>query len=131
MVLPNGLALAYLGDALYELEVRKYLLTKKLTKVNDLHQQAIRFTSATGQAKVIDQLLTGELSEIEIEQYKRGRNAVANRKPKNTNLATYHQSTGFEALLGYLYLENLLDRLTEIIQKSIQIIEEIESLKVI
>ncbi len=129
MVLPNGLALAYLGDALYELEVRKYLLTKKLTKVNDLHQQAIRYTSATGQAKVMEKLLDGELSEIEIEQFKRGRNAVANRKPKNTNLATYHQSTGFEALLGYLYLENRTDRLAEIIQKSIQIIEEIVNQK--
>lgn len=129
MVLPNGLALAYLGDALYELEVRKYLLTKKLTKVNDLHQQAIRYTSATGQAKVMEKLLDGELSEIEIEQFKRGRNAVANRKPKNTNLATYHQSTGFEALLGYLYLENRTDRLAEVIQKSIQIIEEIVNQK--
>ena len=127
MVLPNGLALAYLGDALYELEVRKYLLTKKLTKVNDLHTQAIRFTSAVGQAKVMLKLLDGELTETEVEQFKRGRNAVANRKPKNTDLATYHQSTGFEALLGYLYLENLNDRLAEIIQKSIQIIEEIEA----
>ena len=124
MVLPNGLALAYLGDALYELEVRKYLLTKKLTKVNDLHQQAIRFTSATGQAKVMLKLLDGILNEIEIEQFKRGRNATANRKPKNTDLATYHQSTGFEALLGYLYLENQWDRLAEIIQMSIQVIEE-------
>lgn len=124
MVLQNGLALAYLGDGFYELEIRKYLLTKKLTKVNDLHKQAILFTSANGQAKAIEGLLKGFLSETEVEYYKRGRNALANRKPKNTTLATYHQSTGFEALIGYLYLDNQEERCHEIIQKSIEIIEE-------
>lgn len=124
MVLQNGLALAYLGDGVYELEVRKYLLTKKLTKVNDLHSQAILFTSANGQAKVMDVLLNGFLNETEIEFFKRGRNAISSRKPRNTSLATYHQSTGFEALIGYLYLDNQTERLNEIIQKSIAIIEE-------
>jgi ribonuclease-3 family protein len=126
MVLQNGLALAYLGDGIYELEVRKYLLTKRLTKVNDLHRQAILFTSAMGQAKVMDVLLNGYLNDTEIEFFKRGRNAISNRKPKNTTLATYHQSTGFEALIGYLYLDQQFERLNEIIQKSIAVIEETE-----
>lgn len=124
MVLQNGLALAYLGDGLYELEVRKYLLTKKLTKVNDLHKQAIIFTSANGQAKAMEGLLNGFLTENEMEYYKHGRNATSSRKPKNTTLSTYHQSTGFEALIGYLYLDNQIDRCEEIIQKSISIIEQ-------
>jgi len=124
-VLHNGTTLAYLGDAIYELEIRKYLLTQKLTKVNDLHQQAIRYTSAVGQAKVIEKLLAGILTVEETDFFRRGRNAQSSRKPKNTDLGTYHQSTGFEALLGFLYLDGQHKRLAEIIATSIRTIEEL------
>jgi ribonuclease-3 family protein len=126
MVLPNGLALAYIGDGYYELAIRTYLLTKRLTKVNDLHHQAIRFTSAKGQAFVMSELLKDQLTDDEITYFKRGRNEKTNRKPKNTDLATYHLATGFESLLGSLYLLNETNRLDEIIRMAIQIIEKNE-----
>jgi len=114
MNLQNGLSLAYIGDAVYELEIRKRLLDKGLTKVGDLHKQAIRFTSAGGQSKAMD-LLEPTLSEEEMSVFRRGRNTEGGRKPKNSDLGTYHRATGFEALIGYLYLEKKEDRLTELI----------------
>lgn len=127
MILPNGLALAYIGDGYYELAIRTYLLTKRLTKVNDLHHQAIRYTAAKGQALVMTTLLSGYLSDDEITYFKRGRNEKTNRKPKNTDLATYHLATGFESLLGALYLLNNTNRLDELVRLSIQIIEKDDS----
>lgn len=122
----NGLALAYLGDAYYELKVREHLVNKGLTKVNDLHQAAIRFTAATGQAKVIDFLLKGQLSEEEISFFKRGRNANTIRKPKNADLATYHHATGLETLFGFLYTEQRFTRLDELFQIATEVIEQNE-----
>jgi len=116
----NGLALAYLGDAYYELEVRKHLLASGITKVDDLHKEAIRFTSARGQSLAMDNL--EGLSDEEVVIYKRGRNAESTRKPKNTDLATYHNATGFEALIGYLYLSGSQERLDEIVRQSIDIV---------
>ncbi len=111
----NGLALAYLGDALYEVRIREFLLTKGFTKVDKLHKEAIKFTSAKGQKVALDKIFN-VLSEQEISVFKRGRNANTDRKPRNTDLATYKQATGFEALIGFLYLNNELDRLEELIQ---------------
>lgn len=124
MIMHSGLTLAYLGDAIYELEIRKYILSKGFTKVNDLHKLVITFTSAKPQAKAIWGLIDNFLTEDEIQVYKRGRNATSTHKPKNADLDTYRASTGFEALLGYLYLQNDEKRLSEVILKSIQIIEE-------
>jgi ribonuclease-3 family protein len=126
-ILLNGTALAYIGDAIYELEIRKYLVTKKLTKVNDLHSAAIRFTSAIGQAYVAEKLITEMLTETEMEYYRRGRNATSSRKARHADLKTYHQSTGFEALLGYLFFDGQIVRLAEIIDFCIRKIEELES----
>ncbi len=124
MNLNNGLSLAYIGDAYYELRIRMHLLAKGLTKVNDLHKQAITYTSAKGQTLAMEALLDFDLTEEEEKIFKRGRNAESTRKPKNTDLATYHKATGFEALLGYLYLEGKSDRLEEIFNKCIKTIEE-------
>ncbi len=120
----NGQTLAYLGDACFELAIRDYLLARGWTKVNDLHRQAVRYTSAMGQALAMARLLETELNETEIAVFKRGRNAEATRKPKNVTLSTYHQATGFEALLGHLYLEKNHGRLEEIIAFAIRAIEE-------
>lgn len=120
----NGQTLAYIGDAIWEIHIREYLISKGITKVKDLHTQAIRFTCAGGEAKVIEKLMNGFLSESEIDVFKRGRNAEATHHPKAVDLATYHQSTGFEALLGFLYLERQSERLSEIIQESIRTVEE-------
>jgi len=121
----NGLTLAYLGDAYFELAIRRHLIGQGYTKVNDLHTKAIKYTSATGQAMIMMTLLNGFLSEEEISTYKRGRNATSTHKPKNADLDQYRQATGFETLLGFLCEENQIDRLSQIIQKSIEIIEEL------
>lgn len=119
----NGLTLAYLGDAVYELMIRDHLMKKGFGKVADLHQLAIRYTSATGQAIAIEGLMPS-LSEEEVAIFKRGRNAKATHLPKNSDRSTYHTATGFESVLGYLYLENRQERLTELVGKSIALIEE-------
>lgn len=123
MILQNGLTLAYIGDAYYELAVRKYLIEKKLTKVNDLHKNAIKFTSANNQAKACKVLLEEVFTEEEIKIYKRGRNQTSTHKPKNSNIATYNMSTGFEAVIGYHYLDSNEKRLNELISKTIDILE--------
>lgn len=125
MIQQSGLTLAYLGDAYFELAVRAYLIQKGHTKVNDLHKLAIKFTAATGQAKIIQTLLDSDLSEIETDTYKRGRNATSTHKPKNADLTIYRSATGFECLIGHLYLDGQTERLKKLIERSIQIIEEL------
>ncbi|MDD4184032.1 MAG: ribonuclease III domain-containing protein [Candidatus Izemoplasmatales bacterium] len=120
----SGLTLAYLGDAYYELMIRKHLLDQGLSKVNDLHKKAIKYTSAKGQSTAMAVLLEKGLTETEESVYKRGRNAEATHKPKNVSLGVYHQATGFESLIGYLYLEGDLVRLEEIIKAAIVAISE-------
>lgn len=119
----NGLTLAYIGDAYYELKVRMHLINQDLTKVDALHKKAIKFTSAVAQAAIIDWMMTSELlSDDEIELFKRGRN-VSGPGRKNVDAKTYHRATGFETLIGYLsmYQEN---RANELIIKAIDYIEK-------
>jgi ribonuclease-3 family protein len=119
----NGLTLAYLGDAYYELSIRKHLIELKLTHVNDLHKQAIKYTSGLAQAKIIEYLMEKELvTTSEIETFKRGRNSSGPGR-KNIDAKAYHYATGFEALIGALYLENPT-RADEIIGLAITFIEE-------
>lgn len=122
----NGLALAYIGDAIYELEIRRYLLETGETKPQHLHQLATQYVSARGQAKIIkyfqeENIITDE----EFSYFKRGRNSKINTKAKNTDIHRYLQATGFEALMGYLYLTKQKERLNELINKSIQYINKI------
>ncbi len=119
----NGLTLAYIGDAYYELKVRMYLIDKKLTHVNDLHKQAIRFTSGIAQAKIMEYLVDNTLiSDDETDLFKRGRNASGPGR-KNIDAKTYHLATGFESLIGFLYL-NQKNRADELIALGINYIEE-------
>jgi Uncharacterized protein conserved in bacteria len=123
----NGLALAYIGDAMYELAIREYLLDVGQTRPNQLHQYATQYVSAKAQAKIMDYFSEEEvLTEEEESYYKRGRNSKINTKAKNTDIQTYLQSTGFEALIGYLYLTKQEDRLNEIINECIQFINKQE-----
>src|SRR5690625_7474355 len=118
------LALVYMGDAIYELYFREYLLKEGQVKPNQLHEYAISFVSAKAQAKAVHYLLDSEeLTEIELGVIRRGRNAKSGSVPKNTSVATYKYSTGFEALLGYLYLIEELCRLEELIKLSISHIQ--------
>lgn len=120
----NGIALAYVGDAVYEVQIRDYLINKGLTKPNLLHQTATRFVSAKAQAYLIEELKQNNiLSEAELTIFKRGRNAKSHSSAKNTDPAIYKISTGFEAIIGFLHLDNQQERVDEIIQFCIQTIE--------
>lgn len=119
----SSLALAYLGDAVYELFVRQHLLAKGNYSVNELHKAAVGYVQAKAQSDAIV-ALESELSEEELRIYKRGRNAKPATLPKNGNVGDYHRATGFEALLGSLYLEGNTDRLKQLAEKAIQILEQ-------
>lgn len=116
----NVLALAYLGDAIYEVYVRKYLIALGIEKVKKLQEEAINFVSAKSQCKYLTRLLDDNFfNDIELEIIYRARNHKGARHPKNTDIVTYKYSTGFEAVIGYLYLENNIDRIEEIIKEII------------
>lgn len=120
----SALTLAYLGDTVYESYIREYLIRSCIfTKINDLHKQAIRYVNANSQSKAIKGL-EGELNEDELAVFKRGRNHKKNTAAKNAKIIDYRHATGFEALIGYLYLLGDIDRLEYIVKKSIEIIEE-------
>ena len=122
----NGLSLAYIGDAIYELYIRKYVLSLGYTKVNDLHKHVIKFTSGEGQAYCIHKFLElNLLNEDELNIFKRGRNSHVNSSRKNLELMDYLDATGFEALMGYLYLDNKIQRLEELIDKCISLRGEV------
>ena len=112
----NVITLAYMGDAVYEVYIREYLIKKGIAKVEDLQKEAIKYVSAKSQARILKHLLDiGYLSNEEIDVVKRGRNYKRGSHPKNTDIITYKNSTGFEALVGYLYLSDKIDRVTEIV----------------
>ncbi|MBE6136946.1 MAG: Mini-ribonuclease 3 [Erysipelotrichaceae bacterium] len=111
----NGLSLAYIGDAIYELEIRKYILSLGYRKVNDLHKRVVKFTSGAKQAEFIHYFLENNiLTEEEISIFKRGRNSHVNTSRKNINIQDYLDATGFEALIGYLYLSGNNERLNSL-----------------
>lgn len=112
----NVITLAYLGDAVYEVYVRDYLIKKGIAKVEELQKEAINLVSAKSQSKILDYLINNNiLSDDEINIVKRGRNYKRESHPKNTDIITYKMSTGFETLIGYLYFDNKIDRIDEII----------------
>lgn len=124
----SGQTLAYLGDALIEVAVREHLLGQGLTKVNDLHKRAIRYTSAVGQSKVAIRWLEDDLlSETELAVYKRGRNAVGVRKPQSAEREEYQRATGVEALMGYLHLTGNRERFLFLMAGYMRILEESEA----
>lgn len=115
---------AYLGDALYELSVREYLLTGKgIRTTGGLHREAIRYVKAESQAKIariISESLTAEENDI----LRRGRNYKTGHTPTHTDPVTYRYSTAWEGLLGYLYLTGRAERMKELINRALAIVEE-------
>lgn len=110
----NSLSLAYLGDSIYEVYIRTFLLEKGISKVNELQKEAIKYVSAKNQYEYLKEMLDSNfLSESEINIIMRARNHKSHKSPKNTDVQTYKYSTGLEALIGYLYL-NDKERLDEI-----------------
>jgi ribonuclease III family protein len=120
----NSLALAYMGDAVFEIYVRHHLLQAGQVKPNQLHREATKFVSAKAQASILFYLMDQHLlTEYEMAVVKRGRNAKSGSVPKNTDVQTYRYGTGFEALIGYLYLSKNEARLEEMIKLSLTFIE--------
>mgnify|MGYP006371220641 CR=1 FL=1 len=121
----NSLALAYMGDAVYETYIRHHLILKGKVKPNMLHREATRFVSAKAQNIVIHHFLDeGILSEEEQGVVRRGRNAKSGSIPKNTDVQTYRYSTAFEALIGYLFLSDRKERMEELIQIALDFTEK-------
>ncbi len=120
----NSLALAYMGDAVFEIYVRRHLIQSGKVRPNDLHREATHYVSAKAQSQMIHQFLDSEeLTEEEVAVVKRGRNAKSGTVPKNTDVQTYRYSTAFEALIGYLFLSGKEERLEEIITAAFHIVE--------
>ncbi|MBS7344807.1 MAG: Mini-ribonuclease 3 [Caryophanon sp.] len=121
----NALALAYMGDAVLEQRVREYLLRKGGVRPNTLHKAATKYVSAKAQSSIVLRMLEeGYLTEEEQAVFRRGRNAKSGSVPKNTDVRTYRNSSGFEAVLGYLFLLEQHERAHDIITYAIDIIEQ-------
>lgn len=109
----SPLVLAYIGDTIYDLLVRTYLILTNKVSVHNLHNQAISFVNAGAQAHTLEMIFE-KLTDEEKNIVRRGRNAKSGTVPKNADIGEYRYATGFEALLGYLYLTEQTDRLMEI-----------------
>lgn len=113
----NIQVLALLGDAVLSLYIREKLLKQGINNANKLNASAVPYVSAKGQVKILDKLTKDNfLTEEELDIVKRGRNNKKENHPKNTDIITYKLSTGFEALVGDLYLNNK-DRLKEMLEQ--------------
>ena len=114
----NIQVLALLGDAVFSLYIREKLINNKVNDPNVLQKKLVEYVSAKAQSKILNNLIEENiLSEKEIDIVKRGRNNKRSNHPKNTDIITYKLSTGFEALVGYLYLSNQTKRLEEILKQ--------------
>ena len=111
-----GLTLAYLGDCIYELVIRSMLVEQGITHVSELNKAAVAHVRAGAQARLM-QSIEPVLTEDERAVYHRGRNAKSASIPKNASVAEYRAATGFEALMGYLYLRGETGRILELIRQ--------------
>ena len=116
--LMNPLVWAYVGDCVYELYIRTFLINTTKMKVHELHVKASTYVKASSQAKILKNI-ENELSEEEKDIVRRARNKQNHHLPKNANPADYMYATAFEGLIGYLYLTKNFKRLKEILQKSL------------
>ena len=121
----SPLALAYIGDAVYELIVRTMVISHGSIQVNKMHKKSASLVNAGTQAEMI-RLMMEELTEEETAVYKRGRNAKSVTTAKHATVVDYRTATGFEALCGYLYLMGRLERLVTLISHGFEKIGELE-----
>lgn len=119
----SPLAFAYIGDAVYELIIRTMLLNKGNMPVNKYHRKASHLVNASAQSEMIQEL-EPLLTEEEAAVFKRGRNAKSYTSAKHASVLEYRHATGFEALIGYLYLKEDMERIFYLIRKGLHIGEE-------
>lgn len=116
----SPLVLAYIGDAVYELIVRSILVSMGNRPVNKLNKDAISLVKAGAQSEIV-KLISDKLSEEEYTVFKRGRNSSPHTMAKNASMTDYKYATGFEALIGFLYLDNRCDRALELVKLGIDL----------
>lgn len=118
----SPLTLAYIGDAVYEVIIRTIIVERSNAPVNKLHKRSSALVKASAQAqiiKAIEHLLTEEEESV----YKRGRNAKSYTVAKNASMTDYRMATGFEALMGYLYLKQQIERMIELVSVGLKAID--------
>ncbi|WP_343012029.1 Mini-ribonuclease 3 [Gemella morbillorum] len=121
----QALALAYIGDSIYDIMSREYVMKNHLGKINDLHRTVSTLVSARAQASFMKNILENNiLTDIEESIYIRGKNQKNNSKAKNASIMEYKLATGLEAVFGYLYLEKNFERLEEMFNYIINLYEE-------
>ena len=121
----QALTLAYIGDSIYDIMSREYVMKNHLGKINDLHRTVSTLVSARAQASFMKHILENNiLTDIEESIYIRGKNQKNNSKAKNASIMEYKLATGLEAVFGYLYLEKNFERLEEMFNYIINLYEE-------
>lgn len=123
------IALAYIGDAVYEVAVRQYLLSKANMRPNHLHRSATGLVSAKAQSRILTGIET-ELTEEERDMVRQGRNAKSGSIPKNADVLEYRHATALECLIGYLYSSGQHERMIELISRGIEYAEQNSNSKV-
>ena len=118
----SPLTLAYIGDGIFDVVIRSIVVGRGNTPVNQLHHKTSHIVKAHSQAMMAEVLLD-EMTDTEKDIYRRGRNAKSHTMAKNATVMDYRSATGFEALIGYLYLDKNYERLEYIISEGIKIIE--------
>lgn len=118
----SPLTLAYIGDGIYDLVIRTIVVEQANRPANELHRITTGFVKAGIQAQMIV-ALKDELTEEEAEVFRRGRNAKPHTMAKNASRADYHKATGFEAVMGYLYLTGQSERMLELIKRGMELAE--------
>ena len=121
----SPLALAYLGDAVYELAIRTFVMNHGNTQVNEMHKKTAGLVKAEAQANFY-KVLEEELTEEEKAVYRRGRNAKSVTMAKHATMKDYRMATGFEALMGYLYLTEQMERMAELLGHGLKKLGELE-----
>lgn len=118
----SPLALAYLGDAVYDLVIRTMVVGRANMPAEKLHYLAVQYVSAKAQSRIVRALLDGgRLTDEEQDIYRRGRNAKPHTMAKNATITDYKRATGLEALMGYLYLTDRTGRLLELVEAGIRL----------
>lgn len=118
----SPLTLAYIGDGIFDLIIRSAVVGRGNTKVNELHKRTSQIVKANTQARMIDALM-GQLTEEEESIYRRGRNAKSFTMAKNASMSDYRKATGFEALMGFLYLNDQMERLMELVLAGLEAVD--------
>lgn len=114
----SPLTLAYIGDGVFDLIIRSVVVGNGNTSPNNLHKHTSQIVKAPTQAAMVD-ALEDVLTEEEADVYRRGRNAKSHSVAKNASVGDYRKATGFEALIGYLYLDGRMERIMELVKLAV------------